>query len=42
MITFPLGVVTYLSILWFFKNEECRTVQQYLVSRGTLRKKNSS
>ena len=42
MITIPLGVVTYLSLLWFFKNEECRTVQQYLVSRGTLRKKNSS
>jgi putative peptidoglycan lipid II flippase len=42
MVIIPAGIITYVAVLWFFKNEECRSVQQYVASRSTRRSTSSS
>ena len=37
VVAIPAGIATYLTILWLFKNEECRLVQQFFVSRRSRR-----
>jgi hypothetical protein len=37
VVAIPAGIATYLTILWLFKNDECRLVQQFFVSRRSRR-----
>ena len=33
LLVIPTGIAAYATVLWFFNNEECRTVQQSVLSR---------
>jgi len=35
LLVIPAGIAAYVTALWFFNNEECRTVQQSVLSRIT-------